>query len=102
MPFPKNKIHFNKSFGSCPRESTIENPETGVEIPITKNCNEKLPDAENFKIDNMIKAGVTLNEVNTNVINNNDGINVKELENAVETVIKKSKKSNNEVTNEDK
>lgn len=103
MPFPKCKIHFNKSFGSCPRETTIEDPETGVEIPVIKNCNEKLPDTENFKINNMIKAGVTLNEVNTNIINNNNGINVKELENTVETIVKTSKKSkSNEVTNEDK
>lgn len=103
MPFPKCKIHFNKSFGSCPREITIEDPETGICTTKLEDSNKPLPSSEKFEINNMIKAGVTLNEVNTNIINNNDGINMQEFENAIETAVKNSKKSkSNEVTNENK
>lgn len=105
MPFPKMKIHFNKSFGSCPRETSIEDPETGITITKLEDCNKPLPSSEKFEINNMIKAGVTLNEVNTTIINNNNGINLPELETAIETSVKKSKKTksnNNEVINEDK
>lgn len=102
MPFPKCKIHFNMSFGSSPREISNEDENGNVTTKI-EECNKKLPNAEYFEIQNQIKAGVTLNEVNTNVINNSDGININELENAIETSVKKTKKStktNNEVTNE--
>ena len=102
MPFPKNKIHINKSFGSCQREITITDPETGVEIPKIEDCNKPLPESKYFEIQNQIAAGVTLNEVNTNIINNNNGINIAEFENAIETAVKKSKSKtqNNEVNNE--
>ena len=99
MPFPKNKIHINKSFGSCQREITITDPETGVEIPKIEDCNKPLPESKYFEIQNQIAAGVTLNEVNTNIINNNNGINITELEKSIETTIKKSK-TKNEVNNE--
>lgn len=104
MPFPKCKIHINKSFGSCPRETYIEDLESGTCIEKLEDCNKPLPSSENFEIQNMIKAGVTLNEVNTNIINNNNGINIPELEQTIEKTIKNSKKtkSNNEVNNEDK
>ena len=105
MPFPKTKTYFNYNYGTCPKETSHEDPETGIIITENEAPNKKLPDAEFFEIHNQIKAGVTLNEVNTNIINNNNGINIPDLEKTIETTIKstKTKKStNNEVTNEDK
>lgn len=100
MPFPKCKIHFNKSFGSSPREISITDEESGIITTKTEDCNKKLPPSEYFEIQNQIKAGVTLNEVNTNIINNSNGINIPELENVIKTSIKKSKTTKNEVNNE--
>ena len=102
MPFPKMKIHFNKSFGSCPRENTIEDENGNITTKI-ENCNKTLPPSEYFEINNQIAAGVTLNEIPTNVIKNNP-VNIPELDKAITTITKKSKStktSNNEVNNED-
>lgn len=100
MPFPKCKIHFNMSFGSSPREITSEDENGNVTLKI-EDCNKKLPNSEFFEIQNQIKAGVTLNEVNTNIIQNNP-VNLPELDEAITKATKtKSKKTNNEVTNED-
>ena len=98
MPWPKQKIQLNKSFGSSPRETYTEDKEKGICIPKTEDCNKKLPDAENFKIENQLKAGVTLNEVNTKIINNENGINIKEFSKAIEKTIskKQTKKTNKE------
>lgn len=99
MPFPKCKIKLNMSFGSSPRETYTEDKETGVCIPKTEECNKKLPDAENFKIENQLKAGVTLNEVNTKVLNGN-GVNIPELEQAIEKATKTKKTNKSETTKE--
>lgn len=97
MPFPKCKVQFHKSFGSSPRETYQEDKEKGICIPITEDCNKKLPDAENFKIENQIKAGVTLNEVQTKILNK-DGINIQELEKTMEKAIKKNSKKKTTTT----
>ena len=101
MPFPKCKISFNKSFGSCQRETSITDPETGNSTTKMVDCNTKLPPAEYFNIENQIKAGVTLNEVNTNILGSAD-ININEVSEGIKTYVKsKSKSKNNEVNNED-
>lgn len=103
MPFPRCKVHFNMSFGSCQREKSIEDPSTGVCTVKMEDCNTKLPDSKLFEIQNQIAAGVSLDEVNTKVINSTGGINVPEFEKAVETAVKKSTKKqtqNTEVTDE--
>lgn len=92
MPFPKCKVKFNMSFGSCQREKSIEDPSTGICTTKMEDCNTKLPDSQFFEIQNQIKAGVTLDEVNTKIINNDGGINVPELESAIETAVKKTRK----------
>jgi hypothetical protein len=97
MPFPKCKIHFNRSFGSCQRETSIEDPSTGVCTVKMVDCNTKLPDSKFFEIQNQIKAGVTLDEVNTKVINSGS-INVPEFESAIETAVKKTTKKQTQKT----
>ena len=101
MPFPKCKVHFIKSFGSSPREISITDEETGIETTKIEDCNKTLPPAEYFEINNQIKAGVTLNEVNTKIIQNNP-VNIPELDEAITNISKtKSKTTKNEVNNED-
>lgn len=93
MPFPKLNIRFNKSFGSSPRETYIEDKNTGTCIPTTEECNKKLPSADKFEIQNQLKAGVTLNEVSTKILNTNTDINLPEFEKAIEKTIKKPRKN---------
>ena len=88
MPFPKCKIHFNMSFGSSPREKIIEDPSTGVCTVKLEDCNKPLPDSK--LLERIRLKPVSLDEVNTKVINNTGGINVPEFEKAVETVAKKN------------
>lgn len=92
MPFPRCKVKFNMSFGSSPREVTVEDPSTGICTIKVEDCNKPLPDSRLFEIQNQIKAGVTLDEVNTKVINNTAGINVPELESVIETAVRKTRK----------
>lgn len=70
MPFPKLNVRTNKSFGSSPRTKTIED-ENGNVTEKTENCNIKLPDSENFEIQNQIAAGLALKEVNTKIVGEN-------------------------------
>lgn len=101
MPFPRLKVRFAHSFGSCPREVYKEDPTTGVVSVVMEPCNKKLPDSELFEIQNQIKAGVTLDEVNTKVLGS--GIDTEALSSAVSTVAKKTRKTKQtkEVVNED-
>lgn len=93
MPFPKLNVRFRQSFGTCPREHVTED-ENGNAIVTTVPCNKKLPDAENFEIQNQIKAGVNLQEVSTKIIG--DKINTKEIEQTIKELKKKeqTKKEN--------
>ena len=100
MPFPKLKVCFNRGFGSCVREVSVVDQDTGVVTTTTAPCNTKLPDAELFEIQNQIKAGVTLDEVNTKILGS--GIDTVSLTEAVETVVKNSNKKSKEVNNENK
>lgn len=104
MPFPRLKVRFNGSFGSCPRQTEVTDPETGVVSFVDEPCNKPLPDASMFEIDNMVKAGVHLDEVNTKILSS--GIDTEALASAVETVKQTTRKSKSlpkeEVTNEDK
>lgn len=97
MPFPKNNVQFKQSFGSCPIVTTIEDESTGVLTEVTKSCNEKLPDAENFEIANQLKAGVAIKEVNTKILSNQNTPNMKDLTEAI-TEIEKQKQTNNQKT----
>lgn len=85
MPFKKCKVQFHKAFGSSPREIMVTDEETGVTRETIKDCNEKLPDSENFEIANQLKAGVNLQETNTNILGS------KINEEAITTAIKKAK-----------
>lgn len=87
MPFPKCKVRFHSSFGSCQREISTEDPVTHDVLVSRQDCNQSLPESELFDIQNQIKAGVTLNEVNTKVLGS--GIDVQSLGEAIETVNKK-------------
>lgn len=100
MPFPRLKVRFNRSFGSVPREVYVEDPVNGVIQTVIEDCNKKLPDSELFEIQNQIKAGVTLDEVNTKVLGS--GIDTEAVTEVVKTVTKKKTKSANkeEVNNE--
>lgn len=101
MPFPVNKVVFYRGFGSCARETSVVDKDTGVVTTSIEPCNVKLPDAEMFEIQNQIKAGVTLDEVNTNILGS--GVDTSALSEAVTIVAKKSrKKSTQEVNDEDK
>lgn len=93
MPWPKLKVRFNKSFGSCPRETTIEDKETGITQTKIEDCNKPLPDAENFEIAKQIEAGLNLKEVNTKIIGN--PIDTAAIEEAV-TKINNQKKTTTE------
>lgn len=101
MPFPRLKVRFAHSFGSCPREVYKEDPTTGVVSAVMEPCNKKLPDAELFEIQNQIKAGVKLDEVATNILGS--GVDAEALSSAVSTVAKKTRKTKQtkEVVNED-
>lgn len=90
MPFPRLKVRFNGSFGSCPRETTVTDPETGIVSIVEKPCNEPLPDASMFEINNLVKAGVHLDEVNTKILSS--GIDTEALSGAIETVKKSTRK----------
>lgn len=94
MPFPKLNVRFRTAFGSCMRQTYIENKDTGICIPTMEECNKKLPNSENFEIANQMRAGVTLQDVNTNILNSNESINLPEFEKAITKTINK-KKSNN-------
>ena len=91
MPFPKLNVRFRNAFGSCMRQTYIENKETGICIPTTEECNKKLPDSENFEIHNQMRAGVTLQDVNTKILNTNQEINIPEFEKAITKTINKKK-----------
>lgn len=91
MPFPKNNVQFKSSFGSCQITTAIEDETTGVITTRKKDCNEKLPDAENFEIANQVKAGVAMQEVNTNILSSKTTPNEKDLEEAIKTITKNNK-----------
>lgn len=93
MPFKKCNVQFHKAFGSSPRETTITDEETGITRETTKNCNEKLPDAENFEIANQLKAGVNLQETNTKILGS------KINEEAITAAIKKARAKKTTTTN---
>ena len=102
MPFPSFKISVNGSFGSCQREVQVTDPDTGIVTTAMEDCNKKLPDASMFQINNMIKAGVSLDEVNTKILSS--GVDTQALTEAVTTVAKsgrKAKSQSSEVKNED-
>lgn len=100
MPFPRLKVRFSRGFGSSPREVAHEDEATGVVETRFEPCNKPLPAAELFEIQNQIKAGVTLNEANTNILGS--GVDTQALGEAVSTVAKKTRKSKKEeVTDED-
>lgn len=100
MPFPKNHVQFRQSFGSSPITTTIEDESTGVLKEITKDCNEKLPDAENFEIANQIKAGIALQETNTKILNSENTPNIKDLTTAIQEIEKKKQTNNNKTQGE--
>lgn len=68
MPFPKNKVRFRTPIGTSPRYTAITDDESGIVSIKYVDCNTPLPDAENFDVANLVKAGITLKEVNTSVI----------------------------------
>lgn len=90
MPFPRLKVRFNGNFGSCARETTVTDPETGVVSTVMEDCNKPLPDSSMFQINNLVKAGVTLDEVNTKILSS--GIDTEAFTSAVETVKKSTTK----------
>lgn len=91
MPFPKCKIRHVGSFGSCQRESSVTDEETGVVTTVMVDCNKPLPAAEMFEISNMMKAGVHLDEVNTKILSS--GIDTEALTEAVKTSVKSTRKT---------
>lgn len=66
--FPKKNVRFCVAGGTLPRLRTHVDEKTGMVIQEYGDCNTKLPDAEMFDIANQIKAGITLNEVSTQII----------------------------------
>lgn len=100
MPFPKNHVQFRQSFGSSPIIATIEDESTGVLKEVIKDCNEKLPDAENFEIANQIKAGVALQETNTKILSSENTPNIKDLTTAIQEIDKKKQTNNNKTQGE--
>lgn len=91
MPFPKHKVFFCRSFGSIQREVVSEKPDGSIESRLI-NCNVKLPSSEKFDISAQVKAGLNLQEVNTNVLSG--GSNLEELSSAISTIKENVKKSN--------
>lgn len=90
MPFPSMKTCHASSFGSLAREVSVEKPDGTVEI-MTRPCNAKLPDAKMFDISAQLKAGVQLQEVNTQILGS--GVSTEELSGALTQVARKSKQS---------
>lgn len=90
MPFPRLKIRHNGGFGSCSRESSVTDPETGVVSTVMVDCNKPLPDAEMFDVSNMVKAGVTLDEVNTRILSS--GVDTQALSEAIKASVKSNVK----------
>lgn len=90
MPFPRMKTCHVSGFGSVAREVSVEKPDGVVETMI-RPCNQKLPDAKMFSISAQLKAGVNLQEVNTQILGS--GVPTDELVGAVRQVARKSKQS---------
>ena len=96
MPFPKNKVRFCTAVGTSPRYSSIVDEESGIVTTKYVDCNTPLPDAENFNVAKLVKAGITLKEVNTSVIPSSPS----DVESFVVDSIEKSKsKSNSQPSN---
>lgn len=104
MPFPRCKVRFDSTFGSLAREVSMTDPVTGVVSFTVEDCDKPLPDSRMFDISSMMKAGVTLNEVNTNILSS--GIDLQAVSEACDTiktrVRKKKQSATEEVANEDK
>lgn len=66
MPFPKLNVNFHRGFGTC-QIRKVQEDEQGNIITTMEDCNKKLPEAENFEIQNQLKAGLNLQEVNTKI-----------------------------------
>ena len=90
MPFPSMKTCHVSSFGSLARQVSVEKPDGTVEI-MTRPCNQKLPDSKMFEISAQVKAGLQLQEVNTQILGS--GVSTEELSGAVSQVARKSKQS---------
>lgn len=67
--FPKKNMRLSDVFGTTPHIASHVDDKTGIVVEEMVECNRKLPDAAMFKIANQIQAGVTLNEVSTQIIN---------------------------------
>lgn len=91
MPFPRLKVRHAGSFGSCQRESSVTDSETGIVTTVMVDCNKPLPAAEMFEISNMVKAGVHLDEVNTKILGS--GVDTEALTEAVQTAVKSTRKT---------
>lgn len=68
MPFPNVKFCQCVSRGSSPRLRMDTDDESGIAVERFEPNNKPLPDKEFFMIGNMVKAGVTLKEVNTKIL----------------------------------
>lgn len=90
--FPKKNIRFCAAGGTLSRIRTHVDEKTGVVVEEFGDCNTKLPDAEMFDIANQIKAGITLNEVSTQIINDASYADINAgAEDVIAKAIKKSK-----------
>lgn len=87
MPFPKMKVCHVSGFGTVSRLVSSTKDDGTVETKVVSS-NAKLPDARKFDISAQIKAGVTLQEVNTKVLGS--GVSTEELAGAVSQVARKS------------
>lgn len=83
--FPIRRVKFVRAFGTSPRYYEHEDPRTHVVAVEYGECNKPLPAREMFAIQNQLKAGVTLNEVPTAVVQNVDTKVMNTLGTEVET-----------------
>lgn len=96
MPFPKNKVRFRTLIGTSPRYTAITDEDSGIVTSKYVDCNTPLPSAENFDVANLVKAGITLKEVNTSVVPSSPS----ELDSFVtESLTKAQFKSNSQTSN---